>query len=82
MVFLELNEKEIFYKEGLTFYIPSKELGILVLPFISEEVVYEKLDKIKDIKKLEIITISNEFEVKNKNFEVEVLPFTRWRFAE
>jgi len=82
MVFLELNEKEVFYKDGLTFYIPSKELGILVLPFANEEVVEEKLKKIENIKKVEIITISNEFEIKNKKFEVEVLPFTRWRFAE
>jgi len=82
MVFLELNEKEIFYKEGLTFYIPQKELGILVLPFANEEVVEEKLKKIENIKKVEVITISNEFEIKNKNFEVEVKAFIKWRFAE
>ncbi len=82
IIFLELNEKEIFYKDTLSFYIPEKELGILVLPFANEEGAKEKLKRVNDVKKVEIITISNEFEIKNKNFEVEVIPFWRWRFAE
>ena len=82
IVFLELKENEVFYKENLSFYIPEKNLGLLVMPFGSEETVYEKIKKIKDIKKLQIITISNEFEIESKNFEVEVIPFWQWRFAE
>ena len=82
MIFLELNEKEIFYKDTLSFYLPEKELGILVMPFASEESVNEKLKKATDVKKVEVITISNEFEIKNKKFEVEVTPFWQWRFAE
>lgn len=82
IIFLELNEKEIYYKDTLTFYLPQKEKGILVLPFADEEVAKEKLKRVTDVKKVEIITISNEFELKNKNFEVEVIPFWRWRFAE
>jgi len=82
IIFLELNEKEIYYKDTLSFYLPEKELGILVLPFGNEEIANEKLKKITGVKKVEIITISNEFEIKNKKFEVEVIPFTQWRFAE
>jgi len=82
IIFLELNEKEIYYKDTLSFYLPQKELGILVLPFANEEIASEKLKKVTDVKKVEIITISNEFEIKHKKFEVEVIPFTRWRFAE
>jgi len=82
IVFLELKENEVFYKDSLSFYIPEKNLGLLVMPFGSEEMVYEKTKKIKDIEKLQIITISNEFEIENKNFEVEVIPFWQWRFAE
>jgi predicted AAA+ superfamily ATPase len=82
MIFLELKEKEIYYKETLTFYLPQKEKGILVLPFADEEVAKEKLKRVTNVKKVEIITISNEFELKNKKFEVEVIPFWRWRFAE
>ncbi|AZV45780.1 hypothetical protein C3L23_00335 [Nautilia sp. PV-1] len=82
IVFLELNEEEIYYKDTLSFYLPQKELGIMVMPFANEEVLEEKLKKVKDVKKIQVITISNEFEIKNKNFEVEVIPFWQWRFAE
>jgi len=82
MIFLELNKKEVYYKDTLSFYLPEEEKGILVLPFTNEELAIEKLKKVKDVKKVEIITISNEFEIKNKNFEVEVVPFWRWKFAE
>ena len=82
MIFLELNEKEIYYKDTLNFYLPKKELGILVMPFANEDAAEEKLKKVSDVKRVEIITISNEFSLKNKNFEVEVIPFWQWRFAE
>jgi len=82
IIFLELNEKEVYYKDTLSFYLPKQERGILVLPFADEETAKEKLKKVTDIKKVEIITISNEFEIENKKFEVEVIPFWRWRFAE
>jgi predicted AAA+ superfamily ATPase len=82
MIFLELNEKEIFYKDALNFFLPEKEMGILVMPFANEEMIIEKLDKVTNVKKVEVITISNELEIKHKNFEVEVIPFWQWRFAE
>ncbi|WP_024789507.1 ATP-binding protein [Lebetimonas sp. JH292] len=82
MVFLKLNEKEIYYKDTLNFYLPQKEMGILVMPFADENTILEKLNKVNDVKKIEIITISNELEIKHKNFEVEVKPFWQWRFAE
>jgi hypothetical protein len=81
IIFLELKD-EVFYKDNLSFYIPSKNLGIMVLPFANEDVVNEKLQKIKGVDRIEVITISNEFEVENKKFEVEVIPFWRWKFAE
>ena len=82
IVFLELNEKEVFYKDALNFYLPQKELGIMVIPFANEEILLEKLKKVKDVKKVQVITISNEFEINYKNLEVEVIPFWRWRLAE
>jgi len=81
IVFLELK-RELYYKDGLTFYIPEEQKGILVLPFADIDTAKEKLKKVSEVKKVEIITISNEFEIKHKNFEVEVIPFIRWRFAE
>jgi len=82
IVFLELSDKNVYYKDSLSFYIPEKELGIMVLPFANEEVLEEKLKKVKDVKKVQVITISNEFDFEWKNFEVEVIPFWQWGFAE
>ncbi|ACM92328.1 conserved hypothetical protein [Nautilia profundicola AmH] len=82
IIFLELNEDEIYYKDTLSFYIPNKELGIMVMPFANEEILEEKLKKVKDVKKVQVITVSNEFDFEHKNFEVEVTPFWQWRFAE
>jgi len=81
IVFLELNKK-LYYKDGLTFYDPKEDIGYLIMPFANEESVKAKLKKIDDIKKVCIITISNSFEIKHKKFEVEVMPFIEWRFAE
>jgi mRNA degradation ribonuclease J1/J2 len=81
-VFFELNEKEVFYKDSLSFYIPQKRLGIMVMPFGTEDMVQEKLKKVTDVDKVQVITVSNEFEVESKKFEVEVIPFWQWRFAE
>jgi predicted AAA+ superfamily ATPase len=52
------------------------------MPFADEEAIKEKLKKVSDVKKVEVITISNELEIKHKKFEVEVIPFWQWRFAE
>ncbi|WP_456479070.1 AAA family ATPase [Nautilia sp.] len=82
IIFLELNEDEIYYKDTLSFYLPQKELGIMVMPFANEEILKEKLKKVKNVNKVQVITISNEFEFEHKNFEVEVTPFWQWRFAE
>jgi predicted AAA+ superfamily ATPase len=81
IILLELKEN-VFYKDNLSFYLPEKNLGIMVLPFASEEVLEEKLQKVSGVDKIEVITISNEFEFESKKFEVEVIPFWRWRFAE
>ncbi|NPA88244.1 AAA family ATPase [Caminibacter pacificus] len=82
IIFLELNKKEVYYKDTLSFYLPEEKRGILVLPFANEEIAQEKLKKVTDVEKVDIITISNEFEITNDKFEVEVTPFWRWRFAE
>jgi acetolactate synthase regulatory subunit len=52
------------------------------MPFANEDTIIEKLKKVNDVKKVEVITISNELEIQHKKFEVEVIPFWQWRFAE
>ena len=83
MVFLELDD-EVYYLDNANFYIPEQNKIILVYPFITEEQLIEKLKKlpknIGDI--IEVVTISNEFELEFKNKKVEVKPFWIWAFVE
>jgi hypothetical protein len=84
MVFLELDE-EVYYLDNVNFYLPEKDKIILVYPFIDEEKLVQKLKKLpKKIKfdKIEVVTISNEYELSYKNIKVEVKPFWIWAFVE
>ena len=77
IVYLEIK-KPCFYTDKITFYFPDEEKGVIVMPFASKEIVEERVKNI-DIP-IEIITISNEFEVEKKN--VEVIPFYKWSLAK
>jgi len=82
MVFLELDE-EVYYLDNVHFYLPEKNKIILVYPFIDEEKLFEKLKKLPkkiEYDKIEVITISNEYELEFKNKKVEVQPFWVWAF--
>ena len=84
MVFLELDE-EVYYLENINFYLPEKNKIILIYSFISEVQLIEKLKKLPkniDFDIIEVITISNEFEIEFKNIKVEVKPFWIWAFVE
>ena len=84
MVFLELDE-EIYYLDNVNFYMPEIGKIILVYPFITEIQLMDKLKKIPrnlDFDTIEVVTISNEFEVVYKNKKVEVKPFWIWSFVE
>ncbi len=86
MVFLELfrKYKDIFYLDYVDFYIPSKNLAIVSIPFFSSMLFDETLKKIYKtmekyhIKELSIITISNEEQIQHKELNIKVLPFYEW----
>jgi len=84
MVFLELDD-EVYYLENINFYLPEKQKIILVFPFITELQLNEKLKKIPrnlDYEYIEVVTISNEFEMEYKNKKIEVKPFWMWALVE
>ena len=84
MVFLELDE-EVYYLDKANFYLPEIRKIILVYPFITEIQLTEKLKKLPrniEFDIIEVITISNEFEIEFKNIKVEVKPFWVWSFVE
>jgi len=84
MVFLELDT-EVYYLDNINFYLPEENRIILVYPFIDEEKLIQKLKKLPkklDVNKIEVITISNDYEVIYKDIKIEVKPFWVWAFME
>jgi tRNA A58 N-methylase Trm61 len=84
MVFLELKD-EVYYLDKANFYLPEIGKIILVYPFITDEQLVEKLKKLPkniDFDIIEVVTISNDFDLEYKNKKVEVKPFWMWSFVE
>jgi len=86
MVFLELlkENKEIFYLDNIDFYIPSKTLAIICIPFFNSSLnknIIKRIIKIaieNKISKIEIITISNSEEINNYEIKINILAFYEW----
>ncbi len=89
MIFLELvnKYKELYYLDNIDFYIKTKALAIVAIPFFNTFLMGSTLKKIYkimdeyEIKELNIITISNDEKITHKNFEISVLPFYEWALS-
>jgi predicted AAA+ superfamily ATPase len=86
MIFLELVKrgKKVYYTDYLTFYKPSKRLGILAIAFGDVEQIEKKINKIYkhlkelDITKIFVITIGEEESLQIKDIYCEIMPFWEW----
>lgn len=86
IVFSELIKKElkIFYTEFIDFYIPSKNIAIVCIPFLPPELIKRRFAKIKkellhlNIKTLHVITVGNEGNFTNEGIKCDILPFWEW----
>lgn len=89
MIFLELIDKykNIYYLDNIDFYIKSKKLAIVGIPFFNTFLVNSTLKKIYkimdeyEIKELNIITISNDEKISHDNFKINVIPFYEWALS-
>ena len=89
MIFLELIDKykNIYYLDNIDFYIKSKKLAIVGIPFFNTFLVnstLRKIYKIMDeyqIKELNIITISNDEKISHKDLKINVIPFYEWALS-
>ncbi|MAD43097.1 MAG: hypothetical protein CL623_12000 [Arcobacter sp.] len=89
MIFLELVDKykEIYYLDNIDFYIKSKKIAIVGIPFFNTFLVNSTLKKIYkimeeyEIKELNIITISNDEKINHANFKINVIPFYEWALS-
>ncbi len=88
MVFCELKQRyeNIFYIDGIDFYIPKTDTIVLSISFFNEFQVEAKKKKLLgvienyNIKNVNIVTINNEFTFDIGDMECFVEPFYQWAF--
>jgi len=86
MIFLELigKYKEVYYLDNIDFYLPKENIAIVAISFFNSFLMKNQIKKIyksmkeHEIKKLFIITISNDEKFKYNDLDIEVLPFYEW----
>ena len=86
MVFLELikRDKNVFYEEGIDFYIPEESLAILCAGFATTEAIEMKLQKLLPtfwalhVKRIEVVTLSSESAKDIEGFSFSIAPFWEW----
>ena len=89
LVFLELINKydEIYYLDNIDFYIKSKNIAIVPIPFFNTFLTGNLMKKIiknaqeLNINEINIITISNNEKISDPKLKINVLPFYEWALS-
>jgi len=90
MVFLELMKKghKTYYTDYIDLYVPERNYGVLCIPFLPQEMIKLRLQKILlhvkelNIKKIDIVTVGNEGEFWLKSTKCSVIPFWDWALQD
>ncbi|MBA1438771.1 MAG: ATP-binding protein [Epsilonproteobacteria bacterium] len=90
MIFLELKKKgkEIYYDEGVDFYLPKSSEVILCKPFADEKRLFKKLESIEaflfthSIAKITVITMNKEATISHPLSQVAIIPFDIWALGD
>lgn len=90
LIYLEMRKRkfDLYYEEGIDFYVPTQQRVILALAFFEHANLFKKMEKIEpflithDVKKVEIVTMGNEGELKHPYFHVEMIAFSQWAIIE
>ncbi len=90
LVFLELFRKveDIFYVEGVDFFLPKKREIVFAKPFADERTLFKKLENLEaflilnDIQKVTAVTMSKETSLSHPFSKVEMTPFDIWALGE
>lgn len=89
MVFLELHNKynEIYYLDNIDFYIKSKNIAIVPIPFFNSFLTGNLIKKIIktanefNINEINIVTISNSEKINDLKIKINILPFYEWALS-
>ena len=86
MIFLELinKYKNVYYLDSIDFYIKSKNIALVAIPFFNTFLTGNLVKKIiksaqeLNINEINIITISNNEKISDPKIKINVLPFYEW----
>lgn len=86
LIFLELINKhhDIYYLDNIDFYIKSKNIALVAIPFFNTFLTGNLVKKIiksaqeLNINEINIITISNNEKISDPKIKINVLPFYEW----
>ncbi|RWS50760.1 hypothetical protein CKA56_00030 [Arcobacter venerupis] len=89
MIFLELvnKYKDIYYLDNIDFYIKSKNIAIVPIPFFNRFLMNNALKKIIksahefEINEINIITISNNEKISDPKLKINIIPFYEWALS-
>ena len=90
LIFLELTKagNELYYDEGIDFYLPQEDRVVLALPFVNDSSLFTIMEKIEGwlihngVQKMEVVTMNSESQLHHPFLTVEMIPFTRWALIE
>ena len=90
LVYLEMLKRgsEIFYADGIDFYIPKENRIVLTMPFSNEDVLFKKIESIEGfiiengVLHVEVVTMSTETKLGLPYAVVEMMPFVQWAIIE
>ncbi len=90
LVFLEMLKRgsEIYYAEGIDFYMPKENRIVLTMPFSNEDVLFKKIESIEafiienGVMHVEVVTMSTETKLGLPYAVIEMMPFVQWAIVE
>jgi predicted AAA+ superfamily ATPase len=90
LVCLEMVKRdyELYYDEGVDFYLPRQQRVVLCIPFGNEEMLFKKIESIEafiithGVTRVEVVTMSSESSLRHPFVTVEMLAFAAWAVAE
>jgi predicted AAA+ superfamily ATPase len=90
MLFLELlkHKHEIYYDDGIDFYLPEDSEIILSMPFADERSLFKKIETIEafivtnGITQITAITMNNEATISHPFSRIEMIPFDIWALGD
>ncbi len=90
LVFLEMLKRgsEIYYADGIDFYMPKENRIVLTMPFSNEDVLFKKIESIEafiienGVLHVEVVTMNAETKLGLPYAIIEMMPFVQWAIVE